>query len=195
MPGVLRNSADGWGIVSRTLHWLMVALLIAMLAFGQYIAEFVRDEYEALELIQMHKSWGFVAFVLAAVRIAWRLWAGRAELPAGVPGWQRIASQVSHILLYALMVAIPVTGWLYASASEVQDIFGIRNEVFGLFELPDPFRPGSDALARTFHRAHEITTKLLLLVVAIHFAAALKHHFVDRDNVLRRMWSGAPSRR
>lgn len=185
---MLRNSVDRWGLPSKLLHWCIAVIVIGMLAFGIYIDRFVKDVYEAFDLIQMHKSWGFVIFCLVAVRITWRFAAGVPELPESVPSWQVLASRASHFLLYALMIVMPVSGWLYASASESQELFGIRNMVFGLFELPDPFTPGSKDLADRFRSVHGAASKLLILLAVVHIAAALKHHFVDRDSVLRRMW-------
>ncbi len=183
----LAARSGGWNGLSRFLHWVTAAVILWVLGLGNYIGTFVTDVYEAFELVQLHKSWGFVAFALGVIRIAWRC-VSRAPLPPpGMPRWQRVASRVSHFLLYALMIAMPVSGWLYASASNAQELFGIQNEVFGLFELPDPFQPGSEELADRFGRFHGMASRLLMLVVAIHVLAALKHHFVDRDDVLRRM--------
>ena len=166
----------------------MAAVILWMLGLGNYINFFVADIYAAFDLIQIHKSWGFVAFVLVLIRIAWRCVTPTPGLPPGMPRWQRAASRVSHLLLYVLLIVMPVSGWLYASASEVQDLFGIRNQVFGLFELPDPFQPGSRELAERFGRVHGLASKLLVALVAVHVLAALKHHFVDRDTVLVRMF-------
>ena len=178
---------EAWHGFSRLLHWVMALVILGMLGLGNYIDNFVEDVYEAFDLIQIHKSWGFVAFTLGVVRIAWRCFSRSPAPPPGMPRWQLVASRVSHVLLYVLIIVMPVSGWLYASASEVQDLFAIRNEVFGLFELPDPFQPGSRELAERFGAVHGIASRLLILVVAVHVAAALKHHFIDRDKVLVRM--------
>ena len=170
----------------------MALVILGMLGLGNYINTFVEDVYEAFDLIQIHKSWGFVAFALGVVRIAWRCVSRSPAPPPGMPRWQLVASRISHILLYVLIIVMPVSGWLYASASEVQDLFAIRNEVFGLFELPDPFKPGSRELAERFGAVHGIASRLLILVVAVHVAAALKHHFIDRDKVLVRMIRADP---
>ena len=183
---------EAWHGLSRLLHWAVAVVVLGMLGLGNYIDIFVRDVYEAFDLIQIHKSWGFVAFTLGVVRIAWRCCVRAPAPPPGMPRWQRVASRVSHILLYVLIIAMPVSGWLYASASEVQDLFAIQNEVFGLFVLPDPFQPGAPELAERFGAVHGIASKLLILVIAVHVAAALKHHFIDRDKVLIRMIRSAP---
>ncbi len=183
-----RNTADYWGLPSKLFHWVMAVLVIGLLAMGQYISHFVDDIYRAFDLTQIHKSFGFVAFCLVALRLVWRWYAGAPTLPPEVPRWQVRASQVSHVLLYVLMVVMPVSGWLYASASINQDLYQIPNQVFGLFALPDPFVPGEKALEMRFRTVHDVGGKLLAALVLVHLAAALKHHFVDRNHILRRMW-------
>ena len=181
---------EGWPPLSRLLHWASALVVLGMLGLGIYVSRFVADEYAAFDLIQIHKSWGFVAFVLVVARLAWRALVRAPAPPPGMPRWQLVASAVSHRALYLLLVIMPLSGWLYASASETQDLFAIDNEVFGLFALPDPFRPGSRELAEWFHRVHGIAARLLVFLVLVHVAAALKHHFIDRDRVLLRMLRG-----
>lgn len=184
----LRNTADHWGLPSKLFHWVMAVLIIAMLGMGTYISNFLEDIYRAFELVQIHKSFGFVAFCLVALRLLWRWRAGAPTLPPGIPRWQVRASQASHFMLYAMMVVMPVSGWLYASAAVNQDLFQIPNMVFGLFELPDPFTPGSKELEGFFATVHDFGAKALFALFLVHLAAALKHHYVDRDHILRRMW-------
>ena len=185
------DSATGWGWPTRLLHWVMAALIAGMLALGFYSAEIEADVYARFELAQLHKSWGFVVFSLALARIAWRLAAGRAPAPPPRMGArERRAARAAHLALYALMIAMPLTGWLLASASPLQDSFGIRNMVFGLFELPDPFVPGGEALERSLRSIHFWLGAGLTALLALHAGAALRHHFVMRDAVLTRMIAG-----
>lgn len=190
----VRNTGASWGWPARLLHWTGAALILFMLGLGFWTANFVPSLITELTLTQLHKSWGFVAFVLALVRVGWR-WANQAPaLPAGMPRWERHAARASHLLLYLLIVAMPLTGWLYASASPLNDPdnypFQIKNMVFDLFELPDPFQPGSKALAETLGAVHFWTGVALSALIALHAAAALKHQFRDRDGLLRRMILG-----
>ena len=103
---------------------------------------------------------------------------------------ERMFAHIGHYGLYICMILMPVSGWLMASASTMQDAYGIKNKVFGLFELPDPFTPGSDGLESLFANIHAITGLVLALLLLGHVAAALKHHFVNKDTVLRRMIRG-----
>jgi cytochrome b561 len=189
----LRNTERSWGLVARVLHWSIAAIILFQLAVGVYMVNVIGDDIIArYDLTQTHKSWGFVVFALGLARIAWR-WANPTpELPE-MPAWQRSASQASHVALYALMIAIPVTGWLMASASPFNDpdaYVRIRNTVFGLFELPDPYPQGSEALTEQLARFHAGFALALAGLLAVHVAAALKHQFVDRDGLLRRMIRG-----
>ncbi|TYO90861.1 cytochrome b [Oceanicella actignis] len=187
----LITDAEGWGLPTRLLHWSMAGVILFMLGLGFYMSNAPIDIYAQFAWVQLHKSWGFVAFALAVLRIAWRLFEGRSPAPPpGMSRAERALARAGHLSLYALMIAMPVTGWLMASASPLQDAYGIRNMVFGLFELPDPFRPGDQAMADALRRAHFLCALALSAVVAGHAAAALRHHFVLRDNVLRRMLIG-----
>ncbi|MEM1314234.1 MAG: cytochrome b, partial [Pseudomonadota bacterium] len=186
----LRNDDRVWGLPARLLHWSMAAIMIGTLGLGFYTANIVTDIYVQFELVQIHKSWGFVVFALAFVRVLWRWVNPTPKLPAQMPDWQVKASHGSHLALYALMFALPLSGWLMSSASTLQDLYGIQNKVFGLFTLPDPFVPGSDVLEDVFAWAHLLCAIALTVLLVLHAGAAVKHHLVDRDGVLTRMTTG-----
>ena len=136
-----RDSAAAWGSVSRLLHWAMAGLILFQLGFGLYMTR-VPDLLARFTLTQTHKSWGFVIFVLALLRIGWRLMnRTRPPLPAAMPRWQVRAARLSHALLYVLMFVMPLSGWVLASASPVQDLLQMQNLVFGRWALPDPCDP------------------------------------------------------
>lgn len=178
---------SGWGWVSRALHWAMAALILFQLGLGLWMTRFVPDLLARFTLTQAHKSWGTVVFLLALLRVAWRL-ANRARPPLPpMPAWQAAAARASHALLYLFMFLMPLSGWLLASASPVQDLLGMENLVFGRWPLPDPFVPGSDRLEATLHLVHTSAALALALLLALHAAAALRHQFVDRDDLLARM--------
>lgn len=191
----LKNTRARWGWPAKALHWVMAVLIIALAVVGTYMANFLDDMILQIELTQIHKSFGFVVFALAILRVLWR-WASPVTPapPAGRPAWERAAVHGAHGALYLLMFAIPVSGWLMSSASPLNDPDAypapLKNMVFGLFELPDPFRPGSEALTETFHTIHWVSVYILAAILVVHVGAALKHHYVDRDTVLRRMLPG-----
>ena len=186
----LGNTRTGWGWPARLLHWLMAALILFQAGLGVWMVNAVEDIPTQFELYQLHKSWGFVIFALALVRLAWRATHPAPDLPADMGRVEASVARGAHLALYALMIAMPVSGWLMASASTLQDDFGVRNTVFGLFALPDPFRPGSEALEDVFRAIHVWSAAAMALILAGHVGAALRHHFVRRDGVLRRMVLG-----
>ncbi|MEM9811285.1 MAG: cytochrome b [Pseudomonadota bacterium] len=191
----VKNTTSTWGWPARVLHWVMAVMIIGLVGMGTYISNFETDLVRQFELIQDHKSFGFTVFVLALLRVAWRF-ANRDTpgLPADMPSWQVRASHASHYLLYALIFIMPLSGWLMSTASPLNDPNAypvqIKNMVFGLFEMPDPFPTGSKAISDAFHVIHSIAGKLLAFILVVHTAAALKHHFIDKDTILKRMTFG-----
>lgn len=182
------NTEQSWGWVARLLHWGMAAIVLFQLGLGIRMTTFETDLIAQFQLIQIHKSWGFVLFCLVLLRLAWRLLNRRVPtLPPGMPGWQVRAARATHVVLYGLLIVMPVSGWVMVAASPTQDVLDIQNMVFGLFALPDPWVPGVErveAAARAVHLACAIG---LMLVLVLHVGGALKHHLVDRDRVLARM--------
>lgn len=191
----LRNTARHWGWPARLLHWVMAVLITGMLAFGFWLGfGFNPGDPAKLGLVQTHKSFGFVVFCLAVLRLLWRAVNRAPALPAGMPAAERRAAKAAHVALYVLMIALPLSGWLMSSASPLNDPdaypMQIRNMVFGLFEMPDPFPEGSDKLSRFFHTVHHWAGLGLAALLGLHVAGALKHALIDRDGVLARMWRG-----
>lgn len=191
----LRNSVTGWGWLARLFHWSMAVIIIGLLVMGFIIAEILTgtDSDTLLlkfNLTQDHKSWGFVAFSLACLRIMWRWVNPSPALPGGMSAFERFLAHAGHYGLYVCMFLMPVSGWLMASASPLQDAYGIKNLVFRQFELPDPFVPGSEELVSVFATIHAAAGLVLALLLLGHVAAALKHHFINRDSVLKRMIRG-----
>lgn len=190
----LKNSTTGWGLIARIIHWLMAAMIFAMLIFGTIMSEFTTDLVQKFQMVQQHKSVGFTVFTLAVIRVIWRFMNPTPALPSDMPRWQVQASHISHGLIYALIIAVPLSGWIMSTASPLNDPGAypvqVRNMVFGLFEMPDLFPTGDKELSEFFHLVHSILTKALAALLLLHIAAALKHHFMDRDTILRRMIRG-----
>ncbi|HVH03165.1 MAG TPA: cytochrome b/b6 domain-containing protein [Amaricoccus sp.] len=186
----LRDSARSWGPVTRLLHWLMAGLILCQLGLGVWM---VRDPdlLARFTLTQVHKSWGTVIFGLALLRLAWRgLNPARPPLPAAMPAWQRRAAAASHRALYGLMLLLPLSGWIMASASPTQDMLQMQNLVFGTWPLPDPFVPGDPRIDGAAHAVHAGAALLIAALLALHAGAALHHQFVLRDRLLARMIRG-----
>ena len=146
----LHSTTEGWGLIARLFHWVMAVMILLMLAGGLRMSA-ETDLIERFNMVQQHKSIGFTVFVLAVLRILWRWRSPRTPtLPDAMPRWQVRASHISHVMLYILIIAIPVSGWLMVTSSPLNDPGAyptqIRNMVFGLFEMPDPFATGNEAL-------------------------------------------------
>lgn len=162
-----------------SLHWLMALGLIGTFALGFYMPDLPLSPTK-LKLFSWHKWAGVTLFVLVLLRLGWRLPHPAPPLPATIPTLSRVASHVVHWLLYALMIAIPLSGWLMSSAK------GFQTSWFGVLPLPD-LLPKDAALGDRLKDLHEVLNYTLLGLVIIHTGAALKHHFIDRDDVLTRM--------
>lgn len=186
----LKNTSEAWGWLARLLHWTIALLMLALLGIGFYMANVMPIGFERLELTQTHKSFGFTVFILAVIRVVWRFSNRQTPvMPVDMPGWQVLASHASHWVLYILMFALPLSGWLMATSSPLNDL-GVPNMVFGKFNMPDMFVPGDKDLTELFHLIHESCAFALCAVLLVHTGAALKHHFVEKDRILMRMISG-----
>jgi cytochrome b561 len=161
------------------LHWLMAVMIVCAAGLGLYMVGLELSP-QKLKLYAWHKWLGVTIFVIALVRAAWRLTHAPPRLPATVPGWQRYAAACNHALIYVLLFAIPVSGWLLSSASGVQVV------LFKVLPLPDLLEKDK-ALAEQLALLHAALNYTLMALLAVHIAASLKHHFYDRDEVLRRM--------
>jgi cytochrome b561 len=167
----------GWGAVG--LHWIMALLVLGMLCVGLYMVR-LPVSLEKLQLYGWHKSFGVLIFILVAVRLGWRFSSIIPPLPQTLPTWQKLAAHASHAALYACLFVMPITGWLMSSAA------GVPVSFFGLFLLPAPFEP-NETLQFIFRWIHVLTAFGLIGLICIHVGAALQHHFIYKDNILRRM--------
>ena len=174
----LKNTLTRYGALAQLFHWVIVVLIIT-----QFVLALWADglpPIKKLGVLGTHKSIGITILMLAVLRLAWRLFNPVPLQPRGMPRWQELSAHVSHFLLYALLFITPVLGWLMSSARSFSVSY------FGLFTLPDLIEPNRPAYER-LHDFHELMASTLAVLAIIHIAAALKHHFFDRDDVLRRM--------
>ena len=177
-----RNSPETWGAVARGLHWLIAALILAQFVIGS-IAEEMKLTPAKFDLFVWHKSIGVTVLLLALLRLAWRLGNAPPTPPAGMPQWERRLASAGHAVLYALIFAVPVSGWWVSDASRVPF------KAFFAVPMPD-FIATDRGLQESAAEVHEALTLALLVVVIVHIAAAFRHHFLLRDDVLRRMLTG-----
>jgi cytochrome b561 len=174
----LKNTLTRYGAVAQLFHWVIVVLIITQFVLAKR-AEGL-SPVAKIGVLATHKSVGITILALALLRLTWRLFNPVPQLPASTPRWQERAAHVSHFLLYALLFITPVLGWLMSSARAFSVSY------FGLFTLPDFIEPNRAAYER-LHDFHEAMAITLATIATIHILAALKHHFFDRDDVLRRM--------
>lgn len=162
-----------------TLHWLMAGLIVAGFGLGLSMVDLALSPTK-LRWYSWHKWIGVTVFGLAALRLCWRLLKAPPPLTGSVRPWQHTASRATHLVLYVLMLVTPVLGWLFSSAK------GIPTVYLGLWRLPDVIAR-DEALAATLRDTHAALAYLFATLIVLHIAAALKHHFIDRDAVLARM--------
>ncbi|MAB14265.1 cytochrome b [Parvibaculum sp.] len=183
----LSNSQDRYGILSITLHWLVAILFLAMLAIGLVMTRLPLTDPLTFPLYQLHKSIGATLFLLMAVRLVLRLAVGVPDLPAGLTPFERFAARATHAGLYAILLAMPLTGWVVVSASP----FGIATLLYGVVPLPHigfiEASPDKAAIENVASWVHTVLAALGTGLLLLHVAAALWHHFMRRDEVLMRM--------
>jgi cytochrome b561 len=172
-------NADRWGPVSQLLHWTIVALILVMAYLGLTMTGLPNGPHK-IHTYALHKSIGLTILALVSLRVLWRLYAGAPRPVPGTPPWQERIASATHAALYALLFAIPLSGWFLNSTA------GFPLQWFGLFNLPK--------LAHRDVAMHEIAVDvhttlfwILVVLVAMHAAAALYHHLVQRDATLARM--------
>jgi cytochrome b561 len=183
------RAPGAYGVVAIVLHWLIALLIVVAFFIGLSMVGLPFSP-QRLRFFNWHKWLGVAVLALSAARLTWRA-TGQPPppVPAGMPAWQLAAFRATHVLFYALFFIVPLLGWAYTSAVGVPVVF------LGVLPLPD-FVPRDKAFGDEVLRPlHEIASWLLAAVVVVHVAAAFKHHFVERDGLLVRMWPWWPSRR
>jgi len=176
---MIKNTETEYGSVAKFFHWLMFLLIAALLTAG-FIMTGMENSPDKFRIYGLHKSIGAIVLVLALLRLGWRM---RNAVPM-LPQWMRRSEQflahASHAMLYALIIVMPLSGWMMSSAG------GFPVSVFGLFTLPDLVAPDK-VLAGTLRDLHGLLAYIIIGLVTLHALAALLHHFYYKDNILRRM--------
>jgi cytochrome b561 len=183
IEGLERGDRYSRGAIA--FHWAIAALVLFNLWLGLFHENLPRD----WKVMPVHKSVGITILALTLGRIAWRLLHHPPRLPEPLPAWEKAVAHSVHFILYALLLILPLTGWLLSSNPEKPRPVSF----FFLFDLP--VLPATPALASGAHEAHELLGYLMTALVLIHIAAALRHHFLLRDGVLGRMLPGVARRR
>lgn len=198
----MSNANSRYSPVAIALHWAIALLILSMIPMGLWMtAAIERPDSQALayRIFQIHKSIGFLILALTVVRVVWRLTHRPPALPGGMKRWEAFAAGATHVAFYALLLALPLTGWLYVSAGWAvsQDrALEVATSWFGLF--PVPHLPGVAELSIQTRRAlafqamgaHSLMAWGAVVLIVLHVGAALKHQFIDRDGVLSHMVPG-----
>ena len=163
---------QGYGAVARALHWLMAALMILQWFSG--------EESKTFGGMGFHFSLGLTLMLLVLIRLGWRVTHPVPALPASAPAWERTVARLMHLSWYLLMLALPLSGILY------RQFRGKTTSWFGLADLPAWLSPDK-YWAHQSEDIHKILGTVFLVLLTLHVVAALKHHFIDRDGVLRGM--------
>lgn len=175
----IKNTDDRFGIIAILLHWVMAILLIGLLALGLYMVG-LPISLEKLKYYGWHKEYGILALILAIIRIVWRVMNITPKLT--LPLLEKIAARAVHYAFYVFMFALPITGWLITSAA------GLPVSFFGWFVLPNLVQPDPVQLL-LFEQIHKWIGYGLIVTIVMHVSAALKHHFINKDDILRRIFS------
>ena len=164
---------------AKCLHWIMAIALIAIFSLGFYMHDLPFSPMK-LKLYSWHKWGGVCIFLLVFVRLAWRIMHRPPALPDHMKPLERLVAHGGHLALYLLMIAVPLSGWLMSSAK------GFQTVLFGVFPIPDLIEK-NEAWAEILQQIHGSINLFFALVVVGHAAAAIKHHVIDKDDVLTRM--------
>tara|TARA_R110002096_G_scaffold75662_5_gene178671 strand:+ start:1839 stop:2375 length:537 start_codon:yes stop_codon:yes gene_type:complete len=174
------NSATHWGLISRLLHWFMAIAIIFMFGLGVTMIN-MRLSPMKLEMFMVHKSIGILLLGVVIIRVIWRLLNPAPRPSRDLSKVQRITATAAQLFMYVLMICIPISGWIINSAAN------FPLQWFGLFEVPPIAEPSltTEEYAKT---AHLVLVCMLGAVVFIHITAALHHHFIQKNDVLKRMF-------
>jgi cytochrome b561 len=176
---MIKNTISSYGVVSRFFHWLIAILVICMLIFGFFLDD-IPKAYQGIAY-NTHKLTGLTILSLMLLRLFWMLTNVKPALPAGTKPWERIAEHVVHWSLYLTIICMPIAGWIGSVAAG-------HPPRLGETQLALPIDK-NEALENTAFDVHNTLAFIIIALVTIHVLAALFHHFIKRDNVLRRMFS------
>jgi cytochrome b561 len=177
---------ESWSPLAKAAHWLAAALVLSLFVLAWIFIWLQASPLKVL-LVTLHQSAGAIVFLLGIFRILARIDGGFPALPESVRRPERFLARLVQVALYAALIVVPLSGWLFANAS------GEAASFLGLFDLPHLW--GKDIPVRdfvwTFHKDGQY---VVLMLLGLHIAGALRHHFLERDDVLRRMLPGGAAR-
>lgn len=177
---MLTNTKQNWGWVSICLHWITAILILGLAAIGLYMTELPNTPYK-IQIYALHKNFGITVLVLTIARLLWRQLTVAPEDIGTTPHYQAVIAKIVHYAMYVLLLLMPLSGWLYNSAS------GYPLRWFNLISLPKLFTGFNPTIKNIALVTHETLFCVLASLLLVHAGAALWHHYVLRDNILKRM--------
>ena len=174
----LRNTNVSYGSVAKVLHWLIFVLVFCMIVFG-FLLSYVPKDYAAIAY-NTHKLTGLTILCLMVLRLLWALVNAKPQLPQYTPAWRLFVERSIHFLMYAVLIGMPLSGWIGSMAAGRPPHLGSMS-----FDLPID---QDKAVSSSAFDIHTELAYIIIFLVAIHVLAAVYHHFVLKDNILRRMW-------
>ncbi len=182
-----RNSETRFGLIAAGFHWLVALFFLGNLGLGVYMSGLELSDPNLFPLYQLHKSFGVCIFVVVVFRLGWRLFDTPPALPEQMPWWEKTAASLTHLGLYLILVVMPLSGWIIVSASPIN----IPTLVFDTVPLPHidfiATSPDKDLWLALGEWTHWLLAWAAGAAVPLHVAAALRHHFILKDDILRRM--------
>ncbi|MEY4270880.1 MAG: hypothetical protein RLZZ58_2096 [Pseudomonadota bacterium] len=163
------------------LHWLIGLAVIGNIAIAELTEDLAKPE--RYKWMGLHMTIGIVIMLLTFARIFWRLRNRPPAMPVSIPGWQQTLGKAAHFIFYVLLLALPLSGWIWMSARAEPVVINM----FGMFGWPVLPIGDNKSISDAMHEAHEVMGKAMLILVILHFVAALKHQFVDKARILGRM--------
>ncbi len=178
---MLRNSAEEWGLVAKILHWTGAVMILLLLGHGWWMTH-MAPRPDRLAHYAGHSALGYDFLAFLVLRLLWRWFDAAPPLPPDTKSWERLAAQAGHIALYVLMLIVSLTGWMVATTFRVP----MTRDVFGI-DVPPIVTAVGRATRELIEGSHLVLAYVLAAVVAVHVVGALRHHYVKRNDVLRRM--------
>lgn len=177
------NRVSEYSSISKWLHWIIGLTVIFMLSVSFFLDDLPKP-FKGTAFM-LHKSVGITILFLMILRIIWIHVSGRPDLPSSVKPWEQIASRFIQYSFYLLLIIMPLSGWILSVAAERIPVY------FGFYKMPLPWISPDKSLAEFMAESHEIIAWILILFITLHVLGALKHHFIDKDKVLKQMLPGS----
>lgn len=175
----MKNTNSNYGSISQLFHWIIFLLVAGMLVFG-YVMGDIPDKAYRGQMINLHKLIGVFILVLMSLRLIWALYNIKPALPFQTPAWQRLAERITHVLLYLGLIVMPLSGL-------VGSVAGGRPPRLDGISIQLPIDANKTLANISFEYVHEPLAVILIILISLHILAALYHHFIKRDDILRRM--------